>query len=226
MFGFTGCGGKKYKVDYEGRKSSFDNAKDYYREGEKVEVYFSFIATDTDYSFYVDGQRYNAMYDNKHGYVISFTMPAHDVRIGFKSVNSMIYDPNPVFEEYVEIDYFTGSAGLEYGGYSTEYILTRTNYDNVRIEVVKTDDGKSETKTYNTDSSVIYRCNKIINKGKLREWQYLEDYETIDGEETYCTFRNDDGSRVTVSVGKMPSDGEQWLGKIQAEIEKEIAKIK
>ena len=43
--------GKKYKVDYCGEKFAYKNAKDEYRAGEKVTVYYWMIATDTDYSF-------------------------------------------------------------------------------------------------------------------------------------------------------------------------------
>ena len=93
MFGFFGCGAKKYRVDYDGHKDWFSGAKDEYRAGEKVTFYYYLVATDTDYSFYVDGERINALYDDDHGFKISFTMPDHDVKVTVKSVNSMIYDP-------------------------------------------------------------------------------------------------------------------------------------
>ena len=72
MLGLSGCFGKKYKVDYCGQKGSFEGAKDSYRAGERVELRFSHIATDTDYYFYVDGQRVKPDYDSdRHCYVIS-----------------------------------------------------------------------------------------------------------------------------------------------------------
>ena len=46
---------KRYSVDYGGAKGLFNKAKDSYREGEKVTMYFDLIATDTDYSFFIDG---------------------------------------------------------------------------------------------------------------------------------------------------------------------------
>ena len=91
----AGCSKPKYKVitdeaDYlEGYKTS-------YREGEKVTFYYDFIATDTDYSFYLDGVSYNAKWKSDKGYEISFTMPAHDVVFEIRSYNSMEYDPAPV----------------------------------------------------------------------------------------------------------------------------------
>ena len=47
--------GKKYKVDYCGQKFAYKNAKDEYRAGEKVTVYYSMVATDTDYYFSLEG---------------------------------------------------------------------------------------------------------------------------------------------------------------------------
>lgn len=94
MFGLFGCGGKKYKVDYCGQMSSYENAKPAYRAGEKVELYYPFIATDTDYSFYLDGESVNYDYDDKHGFVISFIMPDHDVKLECVMKNLMIYDPS------------------------------------------------------------------------------------------------------------------------------------
>lgn len=86
----SACGGQKYKVNYEGGKFGFTNAKDSYAAGQKVELVFGEIATDTDYSFYVDGADYQT--DWKNGaYVISFTMPDHDVTVRVEAQNSMAY---------------------------------------------------------------------------------------------------------------------------------------
>ncbi len=84
------CSSQKYKLDFAGQESNFEGAKKAYKEGEKVTLYFPYIATDTDYSFYVDGERINPGYDEGKGYVIEFTMPAHDVKVGYRSVNSML----------------------------------------------------------------------------------------------------------------------------------------
>ncbi len=97
MLGVTvlfGCGEKTYHVDYLGQKQFYENAKDSYRAGEQVTVYFRLIATDTDYAFFVDGERINFDYDEKKGFVISFTMPDHDVTLSCQSRNSMVYDPS------------------------------------------------------------------------------------------------------------------------------------
>lgn len=94
-FYLTACAVKTYNVDYCGEKNLFIGAKDSYRAGAKVKLYYNLIATDTDYSFYLDGESINADYDDKKGFVICFTMPEHDVKLECKAVNSMVRNPNP-----------------------------------------------------------------------------------------------------------------------------------
>ena len=92
MFCFAGCFGKKYSIDYSGDKSYYRGAKDSYRAGQKVELCYYFIATDTDYSFYLDGERINPDYDEKNGFIIRFTMPDHDVVLECRSRNLTVTD--------------------------------------------------------------------------------------------------------------------------------------
>lgn len=71
--------------------SLFENVKKSYRPGETVKIYFPYVATDTDYFFYLDGERIgNYSYSDKKGFVITFTMPAHDVELTCDSRNSMV----------------------------------------------------------------------------------------------------------------------------------------
>ena len=88
----TGCSGNSsdvYKVDYCGAKYCYKNAKDSYKAGTNVKLYFDLIATDTDYSFYLDGEKINYDYDENKGFIISFVMPEHDVKLECNSRNSM-----------------------------------------------------------------------------------------------------------------------------------------
>ena len=89
-FMFAGCNAKEYKVDYCGSKYCYSNAKDSYKAGTKVVLYFELIATDTDYSFTLDGEPINYSYDEEKGFVIEFTMPEHDVKLECNSKNSML----------------------------------------------------------------------------------------------------------------------------------------
>ncbi len=83
---------KKYKVDYCGQKMAYPNAKDEYRAVEKVTLYFDMIATDTNYSFILDGAELMRDYDREKGFVLSFTMPDHDVKLHCLSRNSMLVE--------------------------------------------------------------------------------------------------------------------------------------
>ena len=83
---------KKYKVDYCGQKMAYPNAKDEYRAGEKVTLYFDMIATDTNYSFTLDGAELMRDYDREKGFVLSFTMPDHDVKLHCFSRNTMLIE--------------------------------------------------------------------------------------------------------------------------------------
>ena len=91
---FFGCGAKKYKVDYGEDLEDFEGAKQEYRAGEKVRICFKdeAIGTDTDYSFYLDGERLDTGYQSGKGYVIEFTMPEHDVRLTVNAASSMYPD--------------------------------------------------------------------------------------------------------------------------------------
>ena len=94
MFGLSGCFGKKYHVDYCGGKGYYSNARDYYRAGANVKLYFEMVATDTDYHFYLDDEPIDFEYDERKGFVIEFTMPEHDVKLDFISINSMLPPPD------------------------------------------------------------------------------------------------------------------------------------
>ena len=93
LLGLTGCGAPKYHVDYDGEKEWYENARDTYRAGETVRLYYGLMATDTDYAFYLDDERINFSYDEKKGFIIEFVMPDHDVKLRCEMRNSMEYIP-------------------------------------------------------------------------------------------------------------------------------------
>ena len=82
--------GKKYRLIFDGDEFAYKNIKSGYKEGENVTVYFDMIATDTNYSFFVDDEPINPGYETSLGYIISFKMPDHDVKIKCISQNSML----------------------------------------------------------------------------------------------------------------------------------------
>ncbi|MBQ7548519.1 MAG: hypothetical protein IJT03_02310 [Clostridia bacterium] len=79
---------KTYKLNIEG--TPFSSERTTYRPGEKVVVYFSMIATDTDYSFWSDDVSFQQDYKVSQGYIFTFGMPEHDVTLHFSARNSMI----------------------------------------------------------------------------------------------------------------------------------------
>ena len=78
-----------YEVDYLGCKDDFKKAKDSYEEGKKVTLYYDIIATDTDYTFYLDDEVLDVDYSDSKGYIITFIMPDHDVTLRVESRNTM-----------------------------------------------------------------------------------------------------------------------------------------
>ena len=93
LLGLFGCGKQKYQVITN--KSGFKLSEKEYAAGEKVTAYYDMIGTDTDYSFSVeeDDVKLKQDYDDKHGYVLKFTMPEHDVHLNVSSHGSMTAMP-------------------------------------------------------------------------------------------------------------------------------------
>ena len=93
MFTLFGCGKPKYKLHFEGY--GFQSSKTEYAAGEQVTVYYDRIATDTDYRFWLDDESVvlKQDYDDRHGYVFTFTMPDHELTLHVSSHNSMEYIP-------------------------------------------------------------------------------------------------------------------------------------
>lgn len=61
-----------------------------YKAGEEVVIFYPRIATDTDYSFILDGKQIRPDYQTRKGYIIRFTMPDHNVSLKCISRNSML----------------------------------------------------------------------------------------------------------------------------------------
>ena len=155
LAGLTGCGGgNRYQVDYGGQKDCYTNAKDSYRAGTKVTLYFDLIATDTDYSFLLNGESIKFTYDDKKGFVIQFTMPDHDVKLECNSVNSMVSVDswtgmgNPLSEsDLTELEEETGYVMVLPEEEFLDLTVTRMNGDSpfFSLDFVWSGDGKAYT---------------------------------------------------------------------------------
>ena len=116
--------GKKYKVDYCGQKFEYLNAKDEYRAGEKVTLYYHMIATDTSYTFTLDRAELCRDYDDKKGFVLSFVMPDHDVSLRCTTRNTMLCEEPPVIEKENDGGKAAARAKLLYMGQGSIRITT------------------------------------------------------------------------------------------------------
>lgn len=79
--------GKKFMVEYSGGMEQYKGAKRCYSAGARVVLRYSLIATDTVYDFYLDGENLNYDYDEKNGFILSFTMPPHNVKLELRQKN-------------------------------------------------------------------------------------------------------------------------------------------
>ncbi len=89
---FSGRSAKTYKVDYCGDESFYEGAKPAYPAGEKVTLYYTLIATDTNYSFFLDGEPVKYEWVIDKGIAVSFVMLEHDIKLECRMVNSMCYN--------------------------------------------------------------------------------------------------------------------------------------
>ncbi|GEM_PF-4804862 len=81
---------KTYSIDFCGQEYAWKNAKESYLPGETVTLYYYMIATDTNYSFFLDEEWLYTNYETGKGFIITFTMPDHDVSLKVVEKNSML----------------------------------------------------------------------------------------------------------------------------------------
>ena len=211
----------------------FEGAKRSYPEGATVRLWFSMIATDTDYTFYVDGQRVSASgYDDRKGYCIEFVMPAHDVTVTCDSWNSMVYvpeepdegpeeelDERPEEEPVMLVDYYQATAAAAEGGGYYELVLYATEDPEMLqlTEYSKTDEEAAEqSRSCDVPAEVLAQCTEIIEKHELEQWAELPDGISEDGLRLVCRFRGSDGTYYRAASDCMPENGREVLESIGA----------
>lgn len=99
----SGCGSARkaaYRIDFAGQRefycaptggsNEYVIPKERYREGEEVVLYFTMVATDTNYTFLLDGEPVNPEGKTEKGFLIRFTMPPHDVKLECHHRNIMV----------------------------------------------------------------------------------------------------------------------------------------
>jgi len=214
----AGCSkGNRYKVDLDGSDFCYEGVKESYRAGNDVTLYYTLIATDTDYSFYLDGEPINFEYDEKKGFVIRFTMPEHDVKLECNAKESMTYVLSGWNGEadVMLLDLYRAETAAEGSKESREYVITTIDDpDQVRLDVYVKEGGEEETCT---SCSIPYEnahellC--FVYDNGLDAWNDLEEWVSLDGTQTVCKFWNGE-EHIRVSTDRMPEGGEKTLDEL------------
>ena len=226
MFSLFGCGKASFAVDYRGQKEDYRGARDTYKTGEKVKLTYYLIATDTDYSFYLDGERLNPDYKTDKGFILEFTMPDHDVQLECRAVNSMVktIDDESLTGDLL-VDFYTAAVATDGGdGYEEMTLYTYTS-DRLKLIVYRQDDGNAEqSTTYFVPRAAFDRCCDVIDETGMRTWN--DSAEPLDGEEgavTVCKFRDTDGSYVRVTSEAMPEGGAQAFAQLRTVLQSYVS---
>ncbi|MBQ4601897.1 MAG: hypothetical protein IJB24_03460 [Clostridia bacterium] len=209
----TSCKAERYKVICT--EGLFINVKGSYKAGQTVRVYFPMVATDTDYTFYLDGERiHSSGYSDLKGYTIEFTMPAHDVELTFDSKNSMIYTPaSEGLEPGTPLFGYVNSVSTAMGNESYEISVTATDIEHSHLMTVYNEDGSKQAYLI-----PVFPYESVVNYAQttdLASWNELEDYECIDGKKISVSILCD-GEYINISTDQMPEGGEHILAYLKS----------
>ncbi len=225
IMSLSGCGTTKYKLTFEGY--GLKSAKTSYAEGEKVTVTYDMVATDTDYNFFTDSDdvKLDQEFDNNHGYVFTFIMPAHDVKMSVRSRNSMEKDPyvNPpensntgspkdyITNENLIFDYYEATVATVGGDESKEYCLYKYTDTQLVLAQYSQEEDSEETMIFCTvPVSVLDDCMDLVKKYKLRKWK---NGSGLRGKQYVVKFM-DNGELKRVSSDDMPKNGQEAFSSI------------
>ena len=112
MLLLAACGKKTYEIDYCGQEGLYDNAVSSCRAGDEVTLVCTLMATDTDYSFFLDEEELDYSVD-LNGMEIRFEMPAHDVKLECRTTNSLAHESQRTESWELTYESFDG-GGPEY----------------------------------------------------------------------------------------------------------------
>ena len=212
--GLAGCA-SKYRMDYDGQKKAYFGAQDEYRAGEEIDLYYMFIATDTDYAFYLDGQRLDAEYVEGKGYRLRFAMPDHDATLRCEASAASVYNPYPAGEMVLDFYYATEGSDsyneLVLYGYSSSEVTLCVYYGTVTGSETRTD--------YLIPIEVVNECFELIAQSGMEDWETLEEPTALEGQSIVCKYRKEDGSYVRASSEVMAPDGEAVFTQISKLLE-------
>ena len=231
LFGTMLSGGERYKMEYDS-KGLYRGAKDSYRAGQNVTLYFPYVATDTSYSFYLSGVPIDKSYSDLSGYKLSFVMPPYDAKLECVSRNDMMYNPpEEGIEEELLYEYYSATAAAPDGkseAYSIAlYSVSETDSegnteDRTELRVSETKiDGTTTENVYDAKMFGAYECDEIAKEYHMHGWDTMKNTVSETGMLVRVTFKTGTGY-VTVSNGCMPENGKEGMTKIRQILESYI----
>ncbi|MBR5115081.1 MAG: hypothetical protein IK101_07295 [Oscillospiraceae bacterium] len=203
-----------YKIDFGG---SFSGERDEYEAGEKVRIKVP-LATDTDYSFRVDGEYVSPEYSSSGAYLIyEFIMPDHDVTVEFSSRNSMVYVPVAPddTEGTLLYDYYTTPTAIV-GDAKYDEITVNESEGMLFINVYSgssTEGTTTSHKAYWAPYGLTDMLEWVVNGYKMAKWN-SRDGVGMTGKLTVFKFPGADGMLIRVTSENMPENGEDAFNEI------------
>ena len=229
LFGILSfSGGEKYRMEYDS-KSLYSGAKDGYKAGRKVTLRFPYVATDTSYSFYLNGKAIDATYSDFGGYKLEFVMPPYDARLECVTRNDMMYyPPEEGVEETLLYEYYRSMSAVPEGmpeAYTIAlYHISETDAEGnqedrseLRVTEVKSDGTKTEN-VYDAKLYGSYECDLIADEYHMHGWDTMRNTISEDGMLVAVRFKTGTGY-IRVSNECMPENGREGLEKIRKTLE-------
>ena len=231
---FSGCGKTMHYVDYGEDKYVYRGARDAYRTGEKVTLYYNLIATDTDYTFLLDGEKLNPEYDEKSGYKLQFVMPDHDVKLECVKRNSALAleeeseqaGQDAEAKDVLLVGYTSRKGAPEDGNLYALSVFESDDEKEVFLEIHASSvkENQDVRARYKVSSEVVQAVMSLVLTGDLREWAACSDPVREKGRTQTCRFLDGD-EYIEVSTDAMPEGGDQTLQDIRHTIESYIPKF-
>lgn len=200
VFALCACG-ETYPVEYDGY---FPGGKASYRAGQTVRLTIP-LATDTDYSFDVDGAAFDVSYENS-GAILTFTMPAHGVKVRVSSHNSMAAS-SPYDEDQLTllVDFCQKTFSAEGESYNEIVLYFHQDMGCYFLHTYETDEtGEGLHKVYPADYDLRQEVFALIEAEQLSRWEAAESPGTTGGE---MVVKYLDGDRlIRISTDNIPTE--------------------
>ncbi len=201
-----------HKISYDGNKALFENAQDEYPEYSKVKLTL-LAKPDTIYEVIKDKYEIQPVKRSADRLTYEFTMPRRDVKIQVKKT----YKNKG---ELLLFEYYTRITGTPIP--RPYYQIQVCQMADGLLKVKETVEGGSNDqiiKTYVISGEMKQEIRKLIRQYDLEGWNSMENAECIDGKAEFFRYL-EDNTYITVSVNKMPEDGQKILGTIASTLRK------